>query len=302
MFEFLFKYPPAIFSKGKLVLLSGWPVWLMPVLLVLAAAGLFWHMRQRRSVLSNTRSTIIWLGQTALIALVLWMLWHPAISVARLRPQQNVVAVLVDHSRSMAIADDGKPRLQAAEDLLDGQLLPELNKRFQVRLYGMGRDAVRVDQARSLTANDNATRIGDSLKHIASEAGTMPLGAIVVLSDGGDNTGGIDRETIAQLRQLRIPVHTVGFGPDHFAKDIEIVDVAAPARALAQSRLSARVAVRQHGYAGARVRLMVRENARMATRSISRRWFSSRTPSRVKRFSSMPEPPARIASRSESSR
>jgi uncharacterized membrane protein len=260
MFEFLFKYPPAIFSKGKLVLLSPWPVWVMLVILAVAAAALFWNMRQRRAFLSNTRSTVIWLGQTALLALVLWMLWHPAISVARLRPQQNVVAVLVDHSRSMGIADDGKPRLQNAQELLDGQMLPDLSKRFQVRLYGFGRDAVRVDRARTLAANDNATRIGDSLKHIAAEAGTMPLGAIVVMSDGGDNTGGVDRDTIAQLRQLHIPVHTVGFGPDHFAKDIEIVDVAAPARALAQSRLSARVAIRQHGYAGSKVKLTVREN------------------------------------------
>jgi uncharacterized membrane protein len=260
MFEFLFKYPPAIFSKGKLVLLSPWPVWVMLVILAVAAAALFWNMRQRRAFLSNTRSTVIWLGQTALLALVLWMLWHPAISVARLRPQQNVVAVLVDHSRSMGIADDGKPRLQNAQELLDGQMLPDLSKRFQVRLYGFGRDAVRVDRARPLAANDNATRIGDSLKHIAAEAGTMPLGAIVVMSDGGDNTGGVDRDTIAQLRQLHIPVHTVGFGPDHFAKDIEIVDVAAPARALAQSRLSARVAIRQHGYAGSKVKLTVREN------------------------------------------
>jgi uncharacterized membrane protein len=217
-------------------------------------------MRRRHGLLTSARSIVIWLAQTALIALVLLMLWHPAISVARLRPQENVVAVLIDHSRSMGIADEGKPRLQNAEDLLSNQLLPDLSKRFQVRLYEFGRDAVRVDQARGLAADDNATRIGDSLKHIAAEAGTMPLGAIVVLSDGGDNTGGIDRDTIEQLRQLRIPVHTVGFGPDHFAKDIEIVDVAAPARALAQSRLSARVAIRQHGYAGATVKLMVREN------------------------------------------
>ena len=260
MFEFLFKYPPAIFEKGKFVLLSGWPVWLLALLIAAAAAGLFWNMRRRHGLLTNARSIVIWLAQTALIALILLMLWHPAISVARLRPQQNVVAVLVDHSRSMGIADDGKPRLQNAEDLLDNQLLPDLSKRFQVRLYEFGHDAVRIDQARNLAADDNATRIGDSLKHIAAEAGTMPLGAIVVLSDGGDNTGGIDRETIEQLRQLRVPVHTVGFGPDHFAKDIEIVDVAAPARALAQSRLSARVAIRQHGYAGSKVKLMVREN------------------------------------------
>lgn len=260
MFEFLFKYPPAIFEKGKFVLLSGMPVWLLFLLIAAVGAGLFWNMRQRHGLLNTARSTAIWLAQTALIALLLFMIWHPAISVARLRPQQNVIAVLVDHSRSMGIADDGKTRLQNAEDVLDNQLLPDLSKRFQVRLYEFGRDAVRIDQARNLTADDNATRIGDSLKHIASEAGTMPLGAIVLLTDGGDNTGGIDRDTISQLRQLRVPVDTVGFGPDHFNKDIEIVDVSTPARALPQSKLSARVAIRQHGYAGSHVKLIVREN------------------------------------------
>ena len=260
MFEFLFKYPSSIFAKGKFVLLSPWPVWLLVLLVVIAGAGLFWNLRERRAFLSNGRSLAIWVAQTALIALVLFMLWHPAISVARLRPQQNVVAVLVDHSRSMGIVEDGKPRLQRAEEVLDNHLLADLKKKFQVRLYGFGRDSVRVDQTRNLAADDNATRIGDSLKHIAAEAGTMPLGAIVLLSDGGDNTGGVDRETIAQLRQLRIPVHTVGFGPDHFDKDIEIVDVATAARALPLSKLTARVAIRQHGYSDSKVKLTVREN------------------------------------------
>jgi uncharacterized membrane protein len=235
-------------------------VWLMIVLFVLAAAGLYWHMQQRRAVLSRLRSTVIWLVQTALIAVVLFMLWHPAISVARLRPQQNVIAVLVDHSRSMSLADDGKPRLERAEDLLNNSLLPALSGKFQVRTWEFGRDAVRVETTRNLKADDNATRIGDSLKHIAAEAGSMPLGAIVLLTDGGDNTGGVDRATISQLRQLRVPVHTIGFGPDHFDKDIEVEDVAVPARALANSRVSARVAFRQHGYAGDKVKLVVREN------------------------------------------
>jgi len=43
MFEFLFKYPPAIFAKGKFVLLSGWPFWLLLLLIVAAGAGLFWN-------------------------------------------------------------------------------------------------------------------------------------------------------------------------------------------------------------------------------------------------------------------
>ena len=237
MFEFFFKYPTAIFAKGKFVLLSPWPVWVLALLIVAAGAGLYWNMRRRQhAVISNARTTVIWLAQTAMIALLLFMLWHPALSVARLRPQQNVVAVLIDHSRSMGIADDGKTRLKSAEDVLDSQLLPDLQKKFQVRMYSFGHDAARIDSDKTLAADDNATRIGDSLKHIAGEAGTMPLGAIVLLTDGGDNTGGVDRETISALRQLRVPVHTVGFGPDHFAKDIEIVDVSTPARALCRNR------------------------------------------------------------------
>lgn len=262
MFEMLFKYPPAIFARGKFVLLSSWPLWLLIVLILAAAGGLFWHMTRSGGALGRFRSLAIWFSQAALMALVLFMLWQPAISVARLRPQQNVVAVLVDHSRSMALAEGGKTRVQGATDLLNSQLLPQLSKKFQVRLYEFGKDAVRVDQLKNVRPEDNATRIGDSLKHIAAEAGTMPLGAIVLMTDGGDNTGGVDRETIAQLRQLRVPVHSIGFGPEHFAKDLEVADVAVPARALRNSRVVARVAFRQHGYENQPARLVVREDGR----------------------------------------
>lgn len=264
MFETLFKYPPAIFAKGKLVLLAPWPVWVLALLVVAAACGVGWLLRERRESLTLPRLIGIGVAQTAMIAVVLFLLWHPAISVARLRPQQNVIAVLVDDSRSMGLVDadtgGGKSRLQNAEDLLSGELLPGLSKKFQVRLYSFGHDAARIDDAKNLKADDSATRIGDSLKHIVAEASTMPLGAVVLLTDGGDNTGGVDRDTLAQVRQLHLPVHTVGFGPDHFAKDVEIVDADVPARVLANSRVSARVNFRQHGYEGQKVSLMVREN------------------------------------------
>ena len=69
MFEFLFKYPPAIFSKGKFVLLSPWPVWLLILLVLAAGGGLYWNMRQRHGILTSVRATSIWLAQTILLAL-----------------------------------------------------------------------------------------------------------------------------------------------------------------------------------------------------------------------------------------
>ena len=34
MFEFFFKYPSIVFSKGQFVLLGPWPKWLLAVLLL----------------------------------------------------------------------------------------------------------------------------------------------------------------------------------------------------------------------------------------------------------------------------
>ena len=67
----------------------------------------------------------------------------------------------------------------------------------------------------------------------------MPLGAIVMLSDGADNAGGIDLNTIAAIRRQRIPIHTIGFGKEHPDKDVEVLDAIVPARALPDSKLTA---------------------------------------------------------------
>src|SRR5580698_9510768 len=123
MFEFLFKYPSALFSKGTLVLLGGLPAWML-----IAAAGLwfFVHRNASGSKLGALRSAVVWILQTLMASLLLLMLWHPALSVATLRPQQNIVAVVVDDSGSMAIDDAGGTRRAAAVHVLDSGLIASL--------------------------------------------------------------------------------------------------------------------------------------------------------------------------------
>src|SRR5258708_40155094 len=139
MFEFLFKYPRAVFAKGELVLLGAWPEWVLALFLLAAAAGLAWLIRSRLPQASphirNWKASAIWLLQFALAALLLILLWQPAIMVAELRPQQNIIAVLVDDSRSMAIAENGVTRESQTVKSLENGVLGELQKKFQVRLY-----------------------------------------------------------------------------------------------------------------------------------------------------------------------
>ena len=266
MFEFFFKYPTTAFAKGDFVFLARWPDWVLVAAIVLCAAvlGFFvWRRRGRMPPgLFGLRPAVIWLLQSCLAALLLIMLWHPAISIATLKPQQNIVALVVDDSRSMSIREDGKARVDRAKAVVDGGMRAALEKKFQVRLYRFGQGLERIQQAGEVTGAAQVTRIGDALKQIASEASSLPIGAVVLLSDGADNSGGIDRQTIAEVRRSRIPVHTVGFGREAPARDVEISDVALPARTLADSRISAQVTLRQYGYQDRRVRLTVSDGGK----------------------------------------
>src|ERR1700704_992965 len=276
MFEFLFKYPRAVFSKGEFVLLGAWPKWVLAIFLLAAAGGLAWLIRTRLPQASphvrNWKAGAIWMLQFTMAALLLILLWQPAILVAELRPQQNIIAVLVDDSRSMAISDNGATRESQAVKTLESGVLDELQKKFQIRLYRVDGRLTRIAKLDELktAAPAPATRIGDGLKQLAGEAADLPIGAVVLLSDGDDNSGGIDLETISTFRSRRIPVHTVGFGLEQAPRDVEVDDAIVPPRALADSRLAAKVSFHQRGYAGQKAMLTVREGEKaLAAREIT---------------------------------
>src|SRR5271166_4825399 len=111
MFEFFFKYPRSVYTRGQFSLLGAWPKWMLVLLILAAAAGLAWLIRSRLAqaapVMQSWRAWIVWGLQTLLAALILVLLWQSAITVAELKLQQNIIAVLVDDSKSMAISDGG---------------------------------------------------------------------------------------------------------------------------------------------------------------------------------------------------
>jgi uncharacterized membrane protein len=267
MFEFFFKYPIPVFTKGRLVLLGSWPGWVLLVLIVVSVTGLGWLIRSRlpeaAPKMQTWRAGVVWLLQSLLVTLVLVLLWQPAFSVAELKSQQNMIAVLVDDSRSMAIADsgsDGKStREAAAVRSLNAGILAGLQRRFQTRVYRLDGGIAPVAKVEEMKPTAAATHINDGLKQLATETADLPVGAVVLLSDGGENSGGVDLDTISALRNRRLPVHTVGFGKSQASHDLEIDDVSVASRAMADSRMKATVSFHQRGYAGGKTTLAVRD-------------------------------------------
>jgi uncharacterized membrane protein len=279
MFQLLFKYPSPVFTKGHFVLLGSWPAWLLPIFIVAAALGLGLLIRQHLGGFAPNRTTAgnlgaapnlgrrrawgIWASQSALLALLLLLLWQPAMVVSELSSQQNIIAVVVDDSRSMAIADSkGKSREAAALAALQGGLLAGLGKRFQTRVYTLGDSLQRADALQSIAPAESATHLGDGLRQLAADTSDLPIGAVLLLSDGGENTVGIGGTGIGgaalqALRNRRLPVHTIGFGDDHPAHDVEIEDVSIAPHAAAHARIASTVSLRQYGYEGRQATLTV---------------------------------------------
>ena len=266
MFELLFKYPASMFQKGNFVWLAGWSPWLL-ILAIAGSLGALGYLLQRRRnsrVLKGRRALIIWALQSSLVALLLLLLWQPGWSVSALKAQQNIVAVVVDDSKSMALSEDGSSRRDKAMRVLESDgLIAELKKKFQVRVFKAGSALTRIEKMDELKSNETATQLGSALTQIVGESQNLPIGAVVLLSDGAENSGGITLETIQEIKRHQIPIHTIGIGREQFDKDVEISDAVISTRALENSRLSAMVAFRQRGYAGQHGKITVKESGKV---------------------------------------
>lgn len=264
MSEFLFNLPWSAMKQGKLVLASGWPAWLLLALMAAAAAGVAWLMyRRARPLKGADKAAVLGFFQWAPLAVLLLMCWQPAVSISTLEAHQNAIAVVVDTSKSMDIDDENSTRLQSAKRVLDSGLLDKLKQKYTVVLYEAGAGLKRVNALEDLQAHQPSTRLGQVLKQVAAETSTLPLGGVVLLTDGADNSGGLDKDALQTVRAARLPVYTVGFGDEVLERDVELSNVQIPRRALPGAKITATATIRQSGFAGRSVKLEIKEESKM---------------------------------------
>ncbi|WP_031499792.1 glutamine amidotransferase [Bryobacter aggregatus] len=262
MFESLFLYPSRLFSKGEFVFASGWSVWLLLLLCAGIAAGIAFVVLKRHGAnLKGARWIVIAALQTFVLCLLLFLLWRPGLRVTALKPQQNVVAVVIDDSSSMKLPNEGSKqsatRIDTAKSLLNEGLLQKLRNRFQVRVYRAGANLERIQGLDAVSGGQSTTHLGTAMKQMMEESASLPIGAVVLLSDGSDNAGGMEADSLNEIRRRRIPIHTVGFGAERLTRDVEVIDLDTPQRALSDSRIGAAVSFRNYGYKGQKAKLML---------------------------------------------
>jgi len=268
LFRFLFKYPPLMFHQGDLTWGLSRPVMLVvAAVLGLAAVALLTYRGLSTVEKARDRAVLIALRVAALVVLFFCLL-RPALVLKAAVPQQNFVGVLVDDSRSMAIADsDGQPRSSFVQQQLapNARLLDALSQRFVVRFFRFSSSVDRVASANDLKFGGTATRLGQALDRARDELSGLPLAGLVMVTDGADTSEAAIDESLASLKARSIPVFTLGVGQERFARDVQVTRVETPRAVLKGTALVVDVVLSQTGYGGRTVPLTVEDDGRIVS-------------------------------------
>jgi len=261
MFELLFTHPLWAYRTGVFAFASAWPLWLLVVSILVAVVVIAATLVDvgRRRQLGWKLLVPVGILQSLLAAAVLVLLWRPVLNVERVRDRENVLAVAIDASASMAYGDGDRSRLQEVAAALQNGALTKLEDTFEVRLFSFAQTTTPLDSLESIPAPGPQTRIGDSLVQVLQSAGSIPLAGVVLFSDGAENGGSLSEERLTELASYGVPIHTVGVGPEQVLGDLELERLDVPATAPVGSTVTAQVGIRHEGAAKTRLRVYDQE-------------------------------------------
>ena len=196
-------------------------------------SGVFYHRAfgslklQQRRILLALRS--------AAILLIVALLFRPVLSYQKSLIERPAIVFLLDTSASMSIADDatGLPRFNQARDRL-AKWCEKLKGTFRLLLISFSEHAELLDGPDSLPTlapTGKATSITRALSAASKQLAPAEVAAVVLLSDGIDNSAG---NPIQAARKTGMTVHAVGVGaslrgnPSY--RDIQVTGIDCPDR------------------------------------------------------------------------
>ncbi|MEO6080099.1 MAG: hypothetical protein ABIQ86_10015 [Steroidobacteraceae bacterium] len=255
MLEFLLGHSMEAFRNGEFAFARGWPLWLFWLCAAVGIAAIAFTLSRRQ--LGLWRAGALGLLQSAFLLLLLVLLWRPVVNVEQIRDRENVVAVLMDDSGSMNLATGANTPTRRTQALtaLNAGTLKEIGSRSTLRLFAFSDRAQSVESLDQLPGGAAATRIGDALDTVTQMAASVPVAAIVLVSDGADTGSTLSEAALARLAATGIPVHTVGVGPEQPVNDLELEQLQVADSAMAGATLRATVSIRHQGQKATKVRV-----------------------------------------------
>lgn len=269
LFRFFLGLSPVVFSQGEFRFAASTGSYVAAVAVVVAAALTIVAYRNSHSHASTRARIGLAAIRLAILGIILVCMFRPLLVVRAAVAQQNFLAVLLDDSRSMQIADvDGQPRasyLKSEFGAADRGVLKALSERFTVRTFRFSNAPARTLQESDLTFGGSQSRLGAALSGVRQELAGLPVAGLVMVSDGADTADAALGDAILGLKAEGLPVFTIGVGRETLPRDIQVGRVATPKTALKGTTLMVDVVVSQSGFDGQQVTLDVEDEGTLVS-------------------------------------
>lgn len=223
-------------------LAASWPWWMTLGLAAAFAVAAGWGYLRPLATLSRWRRVSLTGLRFAVFLLILLLLARP-VREEPATADRPVLAILLDRSRSMGIADvGGAPRLDAAVAALRDEVMPALAGHVQIDLWGVGERLEPLD-LETVRPEARWSDLTGALGEIEDRYAERRMAGVVLVSDGAD-TGAVVPDPSA----AGPTVFTVGVGAREPARDREVLDLTAGRPAAAGSAIDLAFSTVGHGF------------------------------------------------------
>jgi len=238
-------------------------------LVVLVAAALlllltFWGLPRHR--LTPPRRRALLALRLLVIALALFAMLRPALVQTKTKPQAATLVVLIDHSRSMLVADavGGKTRWEMLTRTLQDALpaLRNISENLEVKIYDFDGELHPQDFTGGkldLKAQPDGeqTAIGAALEDVLRRESGKRLAGVILLSDGAQRAYA-PRDLAPQvparrLSDLGYPLYVLPFGQARGlgqTRDVSLQDLSVNPTVYVKNKLDVHATARLEGFGG----------------------------------------------------
>ncbi len=254
---------PDLFSalrSGSVTFAYGVPVWMFALLVALIIAAVWLTYLKTTRPLTPLWKGLLIANRSSILVLLIFCLLRPVISTVQVSPQETYLGVLFDDSQSMGIQDlaSGQSRQQAVQNVFfEEGVLEELGESFQLRNFRFDKTTSRIASLDGLAQSGTSSSLEQAMSYVDEQLSGLPLGGIVLVTDGADNSEANPLALAENFGLRKIPIFTVGVGREEIPEDIGIVSVSAAKTVLEGSVFNVQVSLLHQGYVGQEVKLSI---------------------------------------------
>jgi uncharacterized membrane protein len=248
------------FDESRWLVGGPWgPVARLAALAAAAAVVAIAWIASRRVTAPLHRAALVGLRAGA-VAAGLCLFFQPAVELRQVTREPNRLAVLIDDSASMGLADKhgGPTRTERAAAVIEAsrETFESWSDRHQVDFYRFSDLAAPLGaDLAGLTGAGKATLIRNALEQIRARYQGRDLAAVLLISDGvatGDLATGGAGETAGFLRSLDAPVHTLQAATPGI-RDVAVAEVLADEFAFVRTVFRIEAIIKTTGFDARRV-------------------------------------------------